>query len=603
MNEKKITDILVFLPSEPGVYQYFDREGKIIYIGKAKNLKKRVYSYFSKDHSDNGKLRVMVSKIADIKYIVVDSESDALLLENNLIKKYQPRYNILLKDDKTFPWICIKNERFPRVFSTRNIVEDGSQYFGPYTSGFMVKTMLDLFKKLYPLRNCNYELDDDKIFSNKYKPCLEFHIGNCKAPCIGRYDIADYDENIRQIKEVLKGNISGLTQFLKDVMNDFSKQYKFEYAQNIKEKLESLEKFQSKSTVVNVNINNVDVFSFVQDANHSFVNYLRVINGSIIQSHTIDVVNQLDESKEELFSTIIADIRQRMYSTSPEIILPFYPDIKERNIKYTIPQIGDKLKLLELSERNVKYFILEKNKRISEKSEFLPSFSILERMRLDLQMDVQPVHIECFDNSNIQGTNPVAACVVFKNAKPSKRDYRHFNVKTVEGPNDFASMEEIIYRRYRRVLDDGDSLPNLIVIDGGKGQLSSAMKIFNQLNIADKVTVIGLAKRLEEIFFPNDSVPLYIDKKSETLRVIQHIRNEAHRFGISFHRQKRSSNFIVSELDSIKGIGEKTKTVLYEKFGDINGIKLATSEQLSEVLDDAKIKLIVDYFALKSKIL
>ncbi len=590
------------LPDKPGIYQYFDKEGTIIYIGKAKNLKKRVSSYFNKEHFDNGKLRILVSKIVDIKFLVVDSESDALLLENNLIKKYQPRYNILLKDDKTFPWICIKNELYPRVFSTRNVIQDGSFYFGPFTSGLMVKTLLEFIRKLFPLRTCNYDLTEYNIHSNKYKVCLEYHIGNCKAPCEGRITLSEYNTNIDLIKSIIKGNLSGLKAFLIDLMNKNANDLKFEEAALIKEKIVLLEKYQSKSTIVNSDINNVDVFSFLKDNNIVFINYLRIVNGSIVQSHTVEVHAQLDEENDEIFSTVISDVRARLFSNSNEVIVPFYPDIKLKGVKYSIPKLGDKFKLLELSERNLKYFILDRNKKLSEKNSENPAFITLERMRIDLRMSVQPFHIECFDNSNIQGTNPVAACVVFRNAKPFKNDYRHFNIKTVEGPNDFASMEEVIYRRYKRLKEEGEELPQLIIVDGGKGQLSAAVKILEELGIANKLTIIGIAKRLEEIFFPNDPIPLYIDKKSETLRIIQHIRNEAHRFGITFHRQKRSNNFIKSELSEIKGIGEKTIKTLFVHFNTIDNIKIASYKSLSNVIGESKALIVFDYFKINKNL-
>lgn len=584
------------LPDNPGVYQFFNKDGKIIYVGKAKNLKKRVTSYFAKNH-DSAKVRIMVDKIAEIRHIVVESESDALLLENNLIKKYQPRYNILLKDDKTFPWICIKNERFPRVYSTRNVVSDGSVYFGPYTSASMVRTLLDLFKHLFPLRNCGYELSDEKIAAGKYRTCLEFHIGNCKAPCVGFYDEESYRKNIDQIKEILKGNLSSVLGFLKQTMISYASDYKYELAEEIKQKIQLLERFQAKSTVVNSSINNVDVFSIKVDNETAYVNFIKVINGAILQAHTIELEKRLDETPAELLAYGITELRQRLFSNAREILVPFLPEMKLDGVKFLIPKIGDKLKLLELSQRNVSYYHLEKRKQESLKQPKTHTERLLETIQRDLQLDEPPVHIECFDNSNIQGTNPVAACVVFKNARPSKRDYRHFNIKTVEGPNDFASMIEIVYRRYKRLIDENQSLPQLIVIDGGKGQLSAAVTSLTQLGIQDKVTIIGIAKRLEEIFFPDDPIPIYLDKNSETLKVIQHLRNEAHRFGITFHRQKRSKGMIHSELNDIQGIGPKAIELLFQQFKSIETIRQASIEELATVIGQAKAQLVHSYFS------
>ncbi len=586
---------IAVLPSDPGVYQYFNKDGKIIYVGKAKNLKKRVSSYFI-GRPDNGKTAILVRNIANIEHIVVDSEEDALLLENNLIKKYQPRYNVLLKDDKSFPWIVVKNEHYPRVFSTRQIIKDGSLYFGPYTSVVMVRTLLDLFKSTYPLRNCKLNLSPQKIAEGKYKVCLEYHIGNCKGPCIGEYDEEIYRENIEAIKNILRGNINSVIKYLKDLMFNYAEEFKFEEAEEIKQKLKQLDSYQSKSTVVSSSINNVDVYSIIEDEDAAYVNFLKVVNGSIIQAHTIELKKKLNESLPELLSLAISEIKERLHSTSREVVVPIKPDTKFENIKFIIPKIGDKKKLLELSERNVKYYRLEKLKQQSIRKKETREDRILNTMQKDLRLKEKPMHIECFDNSNIQGNFPVAACVVFKNAKPSKKDYRHFNVKTVVGPDDFASMEEIIERRYTRLMNDGDSLPNLVIIDGGKGQLGAAMKIFRKLKIDDKVTVIGIAKRLEEIFFPGDPVPLYLDKNSETLKIIQHARNEAHRFGITFHRNQRSKEFVVSELDNIKGIGEKTSQKLLSEFKSVEQIKKLTLEQIELVIGKAKAKVVWSYF-------
>ncbi len=590
-----LKSIINSIHHKPGVYQYYNTEGTILYVGKAKNLKKRVSSYFTKKH-ENGKTAVLVRQIADIKTIVVGSEIEALLLENNLIKKYQPKYNIMLKDDKTYPWICIKNERFPRIYSTRNVAKDGSEYFGPYASVKMMNTVLDLIRQLYPLRNCNYNLSKENIAENKFKVCLEYHIGNCKGPCVGEQTEEDYNEAITNIKAIIKGNINSVTRHLKPLMKEYADNLQFEKAQQIKEKIEILEKYQSKSVVVSPSINDVDVFSIISDEKYSYVNYLKVINGAIIQGHTIELKKKLDETDDELLQIGIAELRQRFDSQSKEVIVPFKPDLEDENIRFLIPQRGDKKKLLELSERNAKYYRLERNKQKANVSPTKNSDRILERLQKDLRMPDKPVHIECFDNSNIQGTNPVAACVVFKDAKPSKRDYRHFNIKTVEGPDDFASMEEVIYRRYKRLLDESQSLPQLIIIDGGKGQLSSALKSIDKLGLRGKITIIGIAKKLEEIYFPNDSIPLYLDKKSESLKLIQYIRNEAHRFGISHHRNKRSKGAIKSELSEVEGIGYKTAKQLLWKFKSVARVKKATLEELETTISKKRAKIVFEHF-------
>lgn len=587
--------IIQNLPHKPGVYQYYNSEGVILYVGKAKNIKKRVSSYFTKNH-ENGKTAILVRQIADIKTIVVDSEIEALLLENNLIKKYQPKYNIMLKDDKTYPWICIKNERFPRVFSTRNIIKDGSEYFGPYASVKMMNTILDLIRQLYQLRNCNYNLSEENVKNEKFKVCLEHHIGNCKAPCVNKQTEENYNFAINEIKAIIKGNINSVTKHLKPLMKKYSENLEFEKAQQVKEKIETLEKYQSKSVVVSPTINDVDVFSIISDEKFGFVNYLKVINGAIIQGHTIELKKKLDETDDELLQIGIAELRQRFDSQSKDVIVPFLPDLEDDNITFFVPQRGDKKKLLELSERNAKYYRLERNKQKSNVSPTKHSDRILEKLQKDLRMSEKPIHIECFDNSNIQGTNPVAACVVFKNAKPSKRDYRHFNIKTVEGPNDFASMEEVVYRRYKRMLDEKQSLPQLIIIDGGKGQLSSALKSIDELGLRGKITIIGIAKKLEEIYFPNDSIPLYLDKKSESLKIIQYLRNEAHRFGITHHRNKRSKDAIKSELAEVEGIGFKTVQQLLWKFKSVARIKKASLQELEEAVSKKRAKVVFDYF-------
>ncbi len=587
---------LPLLPHKPGVYQYFDKEDNIIYVGKAKNLKKRVSSYFQKDRYENNKLRVLVSKIQRMEYIVVETESDALLLENNLIKKYQPRYNVLLKDDKSFPWICIKNEPFPRVFSTRNLIKDGSTYFGPYTSAHMVKVLLELIRQLYPLRTCNLALTEANIEAGKFKPCLEFHIGNCKAPCVGNQTQRDYNKSIENIRKILKGNIQEVIVYLKELMNDYANNYAFEEAQTVKEKIDLLEKYKSKSTVVSPGLKDVDVFSIDSEEKMAFVNFIKVVDGRIVQAHTVEIRRKLNESTVELLENAVLELRQRMNSHAPEIIVPMELDYGLKNVQITVPQRGDKRKLLELSQRNVKYFKLERKKKKAEKQQKQSSKRLMDTMKKDLNLAQAPVHIECFDNSNIQGAHPVAACVVFRNGKPSRKEYRHFHVKTVEGPDDFASMEEIVYRRYKRLLDENQALPQLIVIDGGKGQLGAAVNALKALEIQGKITIIGIAKRLEEIFFPGDPIPIYLDKKSESLKVIQHIRNEAHRFGITFHRDIRSKKMIENELENIPGIGPKTIDILLEKYKSPKVVMQQTEKQLIEDIGHSKAQLLIRYF-------
>jgi excinuclease ABC subunit C len=593
-NIKDIKSILCSLPDKPGVYQFIDSFGKLIYIGKAKNLKKRVTSYFAKNQS--GKTTVMLNKAAEIRHIVVENESDALLLENNFIKKHQPRYNILLKDDKTFPRICIKNEPFPRVFSTRNVFKDGSLYFGPYTSGLMVKTLLNLIRQLYKLRTCKFSLTEGNISAGKFRPCLEYHIGNCKAPCIGNQSEQEYDESIRQIRDILKGNILTVTSHLKDKMVEFSRELRFEEAQILKEKIDILNRFRSHSAVVSNTIKNVDVFAFAQDNERCYVNYLKVVEGAVVQAFTLEIRSRVDEEPESLLGSAITEIRERYSSDSPEIIVSFHPDIQLDKIKYTIPKIGEKLKLLELAERNAIYYKLEQKKKLLEHKPVSRSGKNLEKVKNDLHMPVIPVHIECFDNSNIMGKDPVAACVVFRNGQPSKKDYRHFNIKTVTGPDDFSSMEEVIYRRYKRMLEEDKPVPQLIIIDGGKGQLSSAMKSLEKLGLRENVTMIGIAKKLEEIYFPGDSVPIYFDKNSYSLKLIQQMRNEAHRFGINFHRDKRSSGMTKSELDEIKGIGPKTKEILLKTFVSPEKIKNAPVEELEKHVGRSKAQIIVKFY-------
>ena len=595
-----ISTLVKSLPDNPGVYQYYDVEGKIIYVGKAKNLKKRVSSYFNKDQSENGKTQILVKKIVDIKFIIVDTELDALLLENNLIKKYQPRYNVLLKDDKTYPWICIKNERFPRVFTTRNIIKDGSVYFGPYASVKVMHTVLDLVKQLFKLRNCNLNLSEDNIKAKKFKVCLEYHIGNCKAPCIANESEEEYNQTISNIKEIIKGNISNVSKHLKTLLNQHVEKLEFEKAHIIKEKIDALEKFQSKSTVVSPTITNVDVFSITSDEKTAYVNFLKVVNGSIIQGHTIELKKKLDESNQELLALSIVELRERFHSDAKEVIVPFEIETEFPGIEFTIPQRGDKKHLLELSERNVEYYKREKIKQESLVDPERHTKRILEQMKKDLRLTEEPRHIECFDNSNFQGAYPVAAMTVFKDCKPSKKDYRHFNIKTVEGPDDFASMEEIIYRRYKRVLEENQSMPQLIVIDGGKGQLSSALESLDKLGLKGKVAIVGIAKKLEEIYFPGDSIPLYLDKRSESLKIIQQIRDEAHRFGITHHRSKRDKGTLKTELTEIKGISDTTAQKLLSHFKSVKKVKEASEEELTDVVGKSKAKTIIDYYIQKS---
>lgn len=591
----RLKELVAVLPESPGVYQYLDKNGTIIYVGKAKRLKRRVSSYFNK-YQERAKIRILVRNINDIKHIVVDTEQDALLLENNLIKKYQPRYNSLLKDDKTYPWICIKNEPFPRIFSTRKFVRDGSSYFGPYTSGFAMKTLLELIRQLYPIRTCALNLSKEAIGKSRYKICLEHHIGNCLGPCEGRQTEEDYAESVSNIKEILKGNSNEVIELLKAKMNALSKEYKFEEAQQIKIRIDKLSEFQSKSTIVSPTIHNVDVFSIIDDDDCAYINFMQVVNGAIVQVHTFEMQKHIEEDKESTLLSVIQEARERYLSTSHEIIVPFDLDFSLDNITFTIPQRGDKKKLLELSERNALTYKHEKLKQIMNRNPEKRTERIMETMQKDLRLKEWPVLIEGFDNSNIQGTNPVASCVVFRNGKPSKRDYRHFNIKTVVGANDFASMEEIIYRRYSRQLAEGNELPQLILIDGGKGQLGAAVNSLSKLGLMGKISVIGIAKRLEELYYPGDPVPLYLDKNSETLKVLQNVRNESHRFGITFHRNKRSKAFLVSELDSVKGIGDKTKEALFNELKTIDAMREASMETLEKIVGHAKATLVYNYF-------
>lgn len=581
------------LPDQPGVYQYFDKEGKILYVGKAKNLKKRVSSYFNKIH-DNAKTNVLVKKIVKIKHIVVPTETDALLLENNLIKQLQPRYNVLLKDDKSYPWICIKKEPFPRVFVTRRMVKDGSEYYGPYTNIKTVNTLMELIKELYAIRTCSYDLSLQNIRSEKFKVCLEYHIGNCGGPCEAYETSIQYDKKITEIRDILKGNFKESLKGFKAYMLELATAMRFEEAQQIKEKIELLENYQAKSTIVNPKIGNVDVFSIISDETNAYVNFLQVSYGAIIRSHNLELKKKLEETDEELLALAIIEIRSRFELLTKEILIPFDLDLGEQ-MKVTVPKMGDKKALLDLSERNAKFYRMDQLKQIKIVDPDRHVKRIMQQMMKDLRLPKEPRHIECFDNSNIQGTNPVAACVVFKDGKPSKKDYRHFNVKTVEGPNDFASMEEIVFRRYKRLLEEKEALPDLIVIDGGKGQLGVALKSLENLGLRGKIPIISLAERLEEIFYPGDSYPLYLDKRSETMKVIIHLRDEAHRFGLTFHRNQRSKNAITSRLDEVPGIGEKTKTKLMNHFKSVKRIKEASMEEIESVIGKAKTKVLLEH--------
>lgn len=590
-----LLDIVRSLPEKPGIYQFINEEGEIIYIGKAKNLKKRVSSYFQKS-PDNAKLAILIRKIRSINHLVVDTESDALLLENNLIKRHMPRYNVLLKDDKTFPWICIRNEPFPRIFITRTLVRDGSRYYGPYASGKTWNNLMELIRSLYKIRTCHLSLTEEQIREGKFKVCLEYHIGNCLGPCVGNQSEADYMAQVDQIEKILKGNTQGVIRTLKEEMAKLAAEYQFEGAAVVKERLETLVKFQSKSTVANTRIGHVDVFSIVSDERAGYVNFMKVMNGALIQTHSLELKKQLDETDEELLAIAIVELRQQIGSDAQEVIIPFPLEYSIENVTLTVPQRGDKKALLDLSNRNARYYKLERQKQQVKHISVTRVARKLETLQKDLRLPDLPVHIECFDNSNIQGTSAVAACIVFRNALPSKKDYRHFNIKTVEGPDDYASMEEVVYRRYKRMLEEEQGLPQLVIIDGGKGQLSSAVKSLESLGLRHRIAIIGIAKRLEEIYFPSDPVPLYLDKKSESLRLIQQMRDEAHRFGITHHRKKREKGLATSVLDAIPGIGEQTKVKLLKAFDSADDIMKASVEQLEPVTGKAKAKIVFDYF-------
>ncbi len=588
------------IPHKPGVYQYWDTDNELIYIGKAKDLRNRVASYFVKDLNVNAKTRVLVSKIRKITFTIVDTEVDAWLLENSMIKKHQPRYNVMLKDDKTYPWIIIKNERFPRIYWTRRIVKDGSKYLGPYASVSMMHTILGLVKEAYPLRTCNLNLTKENIDAGKFKVCLEYQLGNCKGPCQNYQSFEDYEHNISEITDILNGKTGAVIRNLKADMDNAAMNLDFELAHKLKYKFDLLDKYQHKSTVVNSSITDVDVFNIASEEKYAFVNYLKVMNGTIIQTQTIELKKRLDESDEELLTLAISEFRTRYNSTSKEIIVPFDIDLDDDKIKFTVPKLGEKKKLLDLSAKNVIFFKTEKIDQYERLNPDIRTERLLTQMMKDLRMNQLPKHIECFDNSNFQGKYPVSAIVVFRDAKPSKKDYRFFNVKTVEGPNDFATMEEAVHRRYRRMLDEGTELPQLVIIDGGKGQLSSALKSLRLLGIEKQMTVIGIAKRLEELYYPGDQYPLYLDKKSETLKIIQQLRDEAHRFGITAHRKKRDKGTLVTELELIDGIGKTTADKLLKYFKSVKKIKEASLTDLQEVVNLKQSNNIFNYFSQKN---
>lgn len=593
---ESLRNTLKTLPDKPGIYQHLDQKGRILYIGKAKSLRKRVSSYFTKQH-DSARMRVMVSKVVDVKTIVTETEFDALLLENNLIKEYQPRYNINLKDDKTYPWICIKNEPFPRIFPTRNPVKDGSEYFGPYASVKVMKTVLGLIRKLYHIRTCKLSLTDENIQAGKFRVCLEYHIGNCLGPCENRQSASDYEADVTSARQLIKGNLNEVKGHLQEQMEQAAADLRFEEAQKIKEKYQIIERYQAKSTVVNPRLTDLDVFSAFNDAEYAYVNYLRVVDGAILQSHTVEVKRKLEENETEVLQLAIPELRQRFGSEAKNILSSHPVDLSLPETDITVPQRGDKKHLVELSLKNGRYYRLEKLKNIQIVDPDRHVKRLMRQMQQDLRLSEEPRHIECFDNSNIQGTNPVSACVVFRDGKPSKKDYRHFNIKTVEGPDDYASMYEAVFRRYRRMLNENEELPQLIVIDGGKGQLNAALKALAELDLKGKIAILGIAKRLEELYFPNDPYPLYLDKRSETLKIIQRLRDEAHRFGITHHRKRRNKGSLKSELEEIKGVGKQTVKDLMKKFKSVKRVKEASEEELAAAIGSNRAKLIISHFA------
>lgn len=583
------------LPSEPGVYRYYDKNGQLLYVGKAKHLKKRVLSYFNKNLSGY-RTRIMVGKIHRLETTIVPSEYDALLLENNLIKEHQPFYNVMLKDDKSYPWICIKNENFPRIFLTRTMIKDGSEYFGPYAKVRPAKVLLDTIKHIYKIRTCNLNLAPAKIAEGKYKVCLEYHIKNCEGPCEMLETKENYDQKIDAIRGIIKGDFRQAKEYLVKQMTKYAENLEFENAHIIKEKIDLLENYQHKHTVVNPNIDDVDVFGMTSDETAAYVNYFKIQNGNIIQSFTTEIKKILEESDEDILEEAMIEIRQKFNSNSKEILIPFHLTLQIPNVKLIVPKVGDKKRIVELSEKNAKEYRIEKLKQVQIVDPERHTNRIMAEMQKLLRMPTEPRHIEGFDNSNIQGSNPVSACVVFKNGKPSKADYRIFHPKTVVGPDDFKTMEEVIYRRYKRLLDENEPLPQLILIDGGKGQLSSAVKSLKLLGLYGKITIIGIAKRLEEIYFPEDSIPLYLDKKSETLKILQRVRDESHRFGVKHHRTRRKNSTIKSELEEIPGIGEKAIELLLSKLKSVKRVKESSRETLEEILGKNRGGLVWEYF-------
>ena len=597
MTNEQFKSFAPSIPTDPGIYKFLDAEGLVLYVGKAKNLRNRLNSYFGDKKHTTAKTKALVKHANHITFTIVDTETDALLLENTLIKQHQPRYNVMLKDEKSpHTYICVKKERFPRVFVTRKVIRDGSMYFGPYTGKVRVSQIAELIRKLFQLRNCALNLSAENIEKGKFKPCLEYHIKTCAAPCVGYESEERYNGKIEQIKNVLKGNFAAVKAHLKDEMDMFAENLQFEQAQLAKDRLSLFEDYQGKSTVVNPNIRDVDVFSIASDEKEAFVNYLKVVNGAVINTYTLTLTKNLDEDPGTLLVFAIEKLREKFNSSTTEIVVPM-PLVVPEVSTVTVPKIGDLKKLLDLSEKNVQYHLMQRRREAMNKAgKQTPGERILRTLQADLHMTEVPLHLECFDNSNIQGSNPVSSCVVFRNAKPAKRDYRHYNVKSVEGPNDFASMEEVVYRRYKRLLAEGQSLPQLIIIDGGKGQLSAAMKSLRALDLEGKITVVGIAKKLEELYFPDDPVPLHINKKSESLKLIQQARNEAHRFAINFHRDQRSRNFLKTELTEIPGIGAKTAEKLLQQFGSVARLREAKPEELEKVAGKAAAEKLAKYF-------
>ena len=579
------------LPESPGVYMYLNKDGKIIYVGKAKKLRRRVRSYFNREHTV-ARTKVLVRNIADLRYIVVNTEEDALHLENSLIKENQPRYNVLLKDDKSYPWICVSNEQYPRVFITRDVDRKYGKYYGPYTSVQLVKTVLSLIREIYPVRTCRLMINTDSIDKNRHRVCLQYHIKRCEGCCEGKVSFEKYAGYIEEIKQILNGNIEQLTSLLMEQMQELSMQLKFEEAEVLKQKYLLLEKYKAKTVVVSTQIHNVDVYSYVRDENIAYINYMHIRSGSIVKSFTLEYRCKLEESNAEMLSTAIGEIQVKFAPDAKRIIVPFMPDTEFEGKTFIIPQKGDKKKLLDVSEKNARQYQLDKLKHLEKLNPEQRTMRVLTAIQKDFRLKELPRHIECFDNSNFQGNNAVAACVVFKDGKPSKKDYRHFNIRTVIGPDDFASMREILTRRYSRLLAEGESLPQLVVVDGGKGQLSAAVEVFGNLGLRGKIALCGLAERLEEIYFPGDSVPLYIDKDSVSLKVIMHLRDEAHRFGITHHRKMRNKTLIVSALDEIKGVGEVTRLALIRQFRSLKKVKEASEAEIAEVVGSAKAKII-----------